>query len=173
MAAKTTDRFYQALKAGYEGQFYDVAYITNDHGSMLQLYQFEIDGTDTGREYETKPSRSLHGRRERCLPEETFRAHRRVKSSKKLCRLTQLSERTAKWLHSLPSSTSSPTSSLSSFEAIEESTLMTSATSSNGPLRLHAVAAPNCKSLLCSMAAWWSSLRPSRNRQKENSSRPR
>lgn len=49
-----TDRFYQALKAGYEGQFYDVAYITDDHGSMLKLYQFEIDGTDDGREYETK-----------------------------------------------------------------------------------------------------------------------
>ncbi|OYU74963.1 MAG: type III restriction endonuclease subunit R, partial [Alphaproteobacteria bacterium PA3] len=49
-----TDRFYQALKAGYEGQFYDVAYITDDHGSMLKLYQFEIDATDNGREYETK-----------------------------------------------------------------------------------------------------------------------
>lgn len=49
-----TDRFYQALKAGYEGQFYDVAYITDDHGSMLKLYQFEIDATDDGREYETK-----------------------------------------------------------------------------------------------------------------------
>lgn len=49
-----TDRFYQALKAGYEGQFYDVAFITEDHGSMLKLYQFEIDGTDDGREYETK-----------------------------------------------------------------------------------------------------------------------
>ncbi|MBV2149225.1 hypothetical protein KRZ98_13185 [Sphingobium sp. AS12] len=49
-----TDRFYQALKAGYEGQFYDIAYITDDHGSMLKLYQFEIDGTDVGREYEVK-----------------------------------------------------------------------------------------------------------------------
>lgn len=49
-----TDRFYQALKAGYEGQFYDVAYVTDDHGSILKLYQFEIDGTDVGREYETK-----------------------------------------------------------------------------------------------------------------------
>ena len=49
-----TDRFYRALKAGYEGQFYDVAYMTDDHGSMLKLYQFEIDATDDGREYETK-----------------------------------------------------------------------------------------------------------------------
>lgn len=49
-----TDRFYQALKAGYEGQFYDVAYITDDHGSMLKLYQFEIDGTDEGLEYKAK-----------------------------------------------------------------------------------------------------------------------
>lgn len=54
LLAEYTDRFYQALKAGYEGQFYDVAYITDDHGSMLKLYQFEIDGTDDGREYETK-----------------------------------------------------------------------------------------------------------------------
>jgi hypothetical protein len=49
-----TDRFYQALKAGYEGQFYDVAYITDDHGSMLKLYQFEIDGSDDGLEYKAK-----------------------------------------------------------------------------------------------------------------------
>ena len=49
-----TDRFYQALKGGYEGQFYDVAYITEEHGSMLKLYQFEIDDTDVGLEYKAK-----------------------------------------------------------------------------------------------------------------------
>ena len=44
-----TDRFYQNLKAGYEGQFYDVAEITADHGSMLKLYQIDIDDSDDGR----------------------------------------------------------------------------------------------------------------------------
>lgn len=46
-----TDRFYNALKKGYEGQFYDIAHIDEDHGSMLKLYQFEIDNTDDGLAY--------------------------------------------------------------------------------------------------------------------------
>lgn len=46
-----TGRFYKALKMGYEGQFYDIAYIDEDHGSMLKLYQFEIDNSDDGLEY--------------------------------------------------------------------------------------------------------------------------
>jgi hypothetical protein len=46
-----TDRFYQSLKAGYEGQFYDVAEITADHGSMLKLYEIEIDDSDDGEVY--------------------------------------------------------------------------------------------------------------------------
>ena len=46
-----TDRFYKSLKTGYEGQFYDVVRMDNDHGSMLKLYQFEIDNTDDGLEY--------------------------------------------------------------------------------------------------------------------------
>lgn len=46
-----TDRFYQALKAGYEGQFYDVAEVTADHGSMLKFYEFEIEDTDDGAVY--------------------------------------------------------------------------------------------------------------------------
>ena len=46
-----TDRFYNALKKGYEGQFYDIAHIDEDHGSMLKLYQFEIENTDPGLEY--------------------------------------------------------------------------------------------------------------------------
>lgn len=49
-----TDRFYIALKAGYEGQFYDVTQIDEDHGSMLKLYQFEIENTDDGLEYHKK-----------------------------------------------------------------------------------------------------------------------
>lgn len=49
-----TDRFYNALKKGYEGQFYDIATIDEDHGSMLKLYQFEIDNNDNGLEYKKK-----------------------------------------------------------------------------------------------------------------------
>ena len=49
-----TDRFYKALKTAYEGQFYDVTHISEDHGSMLKLYQFEIENTDEGHEYQKK-----------------------------------------------------------------------------------------------------------------------
>ncbi len=49
-----TDRFYNALKKGYEGQFYDITHIDEDHGSMLKLYQFEIDNTDDGLAYQAK-----------------------------------------------------------------------------------------------------------------------
>ena len=46
-----TDRFYKALKTAYEGQFYDISHIDEDHGSMLKLYQFEINNDDEGLEY--------------------------------------------------------------------------------------------------------------------------
>lgn len=49
-----TDRFYKSLKTAYEGQFYDVVRMEEDHGSMLKLYQFEIDNTDDGLEYQKK-----------------------------------------------------------------------------------------------------------------------
>lgn len=49
-----TDRFYKALKTGYEGQFYDVICMDEDHGSMLKLYQFEIENSDDGLEYQKK-----------------------------------------------------------------------------------------------------------------------
>ena len=49
-----TDRFYKALKTGYEGQFYDITHIDEDHGSMLKLYQFEIENSDDGMEYQAK-----------------------------------------------------------------------------------------------------------------------
>ncbi|KFI05465.1 DEAD/DEAH box helicase family protein [Massilia sp. BSC265] len=49
-----TDRFYKALKTGYEGQFYDITHIDEDHGSMLKLYQFEIENNDDGLEYQKK-----------------------------------------------------------------------------------------------------------------------
>lgn len=49
-----TDRFYQGLKAAYEGKFYDVAPVTEDSGSLIKLYQFEIENTDVGLEYKAK-----------------------------------------------------------------------------------------------------------------------
>ncbi len=49
-----TDRFYKALKTGYEGQFYDITHIDENHGSMLKLYQFEIENNDDGLEYQKK-----------------------------------------------------------------------------------------------------------------------
>lgn len=49
-----TDRFYKALKNAYEGQFYDVVTVNDNHGSMLKLYQFEIEDSDDGRAYQAK-----------------------------------------------------------------------------------------------------------------------
>lgn len=46
-----TDRFYKALKTAYERQFYDITTVDESHGSMLKLYQFEIEDSDDGREY--------------------------------------------------------------------------------------------------------------------------
>ncbi|MEB3415003.1 DEAD/DEAH box helicase family protein [Alteriqipengyuania sp. WL0013] len=43
-----TDRFYQALKGAYEGQFFQTDYIDEQHGSMLDAYRFEIKNTDEG-----------------------------------------------------------------------------------------------------------------------------
>ncbi|AOK03065.1 hypothetical protein [Burkholderia latens] len=54
LLADYTDRFYKALKTGYEGQFYDVTHIDEDHGSMLKVYQFEIENSDDGLEYQKK-----------------------------------------------------------------------------------------------------------------------
>lgn len=49
-----TDRFYKALKLAYEGQFYDIVSINEDHDSILKLYNFEIDNNEYGLEYEKK-----------------------------------------------------------------------------------------------------------------------
>lgn len=46
-----TDRFYQGLKAAYEGQYFDLDEVTEEHGSMLKLYQFEIENSDAGEIY--------------------------------------------------------------------------------------------------------------------------
>lgn len=49
-----TDHFYKGLKAAYEGQYYDVAPVTEASGSLIKLYQFEIENTDVGLEYKAK-----------------------------------------------------------------------------------------------------------------------
>lgn len=49
-----TDRFYKSLKSAYEGQFYDVIKMDEEHGSMLKVYQIEIEDTDPGLEYKKK-----------------------------------------------------------------------------------------------------------------------
>jgi len=50
-----TGRFYDALKSGYEGQFYEVTYIDEDHGSMLKDgYQLLIDDSADGQSYKAQ-----------------------------------------------------------------------------------------------------------------------
>jgi hypothetical protein len=49
-----TDRFYKTLKTAYEGQFYDIVRMTEDHGSMLKLYHFEIEDSADGHVYKQK-----------------------------------------------------------------------------------------------------------------------
>ena len=50
-----TDRFYKALKTGYEGRFYDITHIDEEHGSMPPIgTQFAIENSDDGLEYQAK-----------------------------------------------------------------------------------------------------------------------
>lgn len=49
-----TDRFYQALKLAYEGQFYDITHVSEDAGSIIKLYEFEIENNDDGLEYKNR-----------------------------------------------------------------------------------------------------------------------
>lgn len=49
-----TDRYYKVLKAAYEGQYYGVTRVDEDHGSMLKLYHFQIENNDDGLEYKAK-----------------------------------------------------------------------------------------------------------------------
>lgn len=49
-----TDRFYQALKSAYEGKFYDITHMSEDSGSIIKLYEFEIENNDDGLEYKRK-----------------------------------------------------------------------------------------------------------------------
>jgi hypothetical protein len=49
-----TERFYRAVKAAYEGQFYDIVYVKEDDESLQKHYQFEIENDETGEAYEQK-----------------------------------------------------------------------------------------------------------------------
>ena len=47
-----TDRFYKALKTGYEGQFYDIVHVDENDGSMLKDgYKLLIEDTSDGQTY--------------------------------------------------------------------------------------------------------------------------
>jgi hypothetical protein len=43
-----TERFYKMLRSAYEGQHYEVTQVDESHGSIIKLYQFEIDNSDDG-----------------------------------------------------------------------------------------------------------------------------
>ncbi len=46
-----TERFYQSLKAAYEGQFYDIVTVKEDDGSLLKLVHFTIEDNANGEVY--------------------------------------------------------------------------------------------------------------------------
>ncbi|NYR02516.1 type III restriction endonuclease subunit R, partial [Escherichia coli] len=48
-----TDRFYKSLKNAYEGSYYDVVKMKDDDEGMLKVYNFGIESTDEGNEYQT------------------------------------------------------------------------------------------------------------------------
>ena len=41
-----TERFYNALKNAYEGQFYQVTQVQEDDPGMIKMYHFEIEESD-------------------------------------------------------------------------------------------------------------------------------
>lgn len=49
-----TDRFYLALKAAYEGQFYETVEVDEQHPSLQNNYLFTIEASDKGKDYESK-----------------------------------------------------------------------------------------------------------------------
>ncbi|WP_415035349.1 hypothetical protein [Azonexus sp.] len=50
-----TDRFYKALKAGYEGQFYGIVHVNEDDGSMLKGgYKLLINDSADGQTYKAQ-----------------------------------------------------------------------------------------------------------------------
>ncbi|MGR3182098.1 DEAD/DEAH box helicase family protein [Enterobacter cancerogenus] len=46
-----TDRFYNALKNAYEGQFYEITKVNEDDPCMIKMYHFEIEESDDGLDY--------------------------------------------------------------------------------------------------------------------------
>lgn len=46
-----TDRFYNALKNAYEGQFYEITQVIEDDPCMIKMYHFEIEESDDGLDY--------------------------------------------------------------------------------------------------------------------------
>ncbi|EAR9714775.1 DEAD/DEAH box helicase family protein [Salmonella enterica] len=46
-----TDRFYNALKNAYEGQFYEITQVNDDDPCMIKMYHFEIEESDDGLDY--------------------------------------------------------------------------------------------------------------------------
>ena len=46
-----TERFYNALKNAYEGQFYQVTQVQEDDPGMIKMYHFEIEESDDGLDY--------------------------------------------------------------------------------------------------------------------------
>lgn len=46
-----TDRFYNALKNAYEGQFYEITQVNEDDPCMIKMYNFEIEESDDGLDY--------------------------------------------------------------------------------------------------------------------------
>lgn len=49
-----TDRFYKSLKAGYEGQFYDIVHVKEDDDALLKVVHFDIENNEDGEAYETQ-----------------------------------------------------------------------------------------------------------------------
>jgi hypothetical protein len=49
-----TDRFYKALKNAYEDEFYEVVELTEDHPSMITMYQFQVEDSDEGLIYKER-----------------------------------------------------------------------------------------------------------------------
>ncbi|WP_245853766.1 hypothetical protein [Necropsobacter massiliensis] len=47
-------QFYERLKAAYEGEHYEVVEVTEENGSMLEKYQFELPDNDDGNAIKTK-----------------------------------------------------------------------------------------------------------------------
>ncbi|HHH0511575.1 TPA: DEAD/DEAH box helicase family protein [Yersinia enterocolitica] len=46
-----TERFYNALKNAYEGQFYKITQVNEDDPCMIKMYHFEIEESDDGLDY--------------------------------------------------------------------------------------------------------------------------